>query len=65
VRSNGYGFDVFHEESWYLAEQQHLRNVSQLKERLSFYTIVNLTPSQAQSILEILAVEATDNEVTF
>ena len=54
IRSNGYGFDVFREESWYQAEQQHFRNVSELRESLDFFAIGKLTPSQAESILEIL-----------
>ncbi len=54
MRSNGYGFDVFREESWFQAEQQHSRNVSALRESLDFYAIGKLTPSQAELILEIL-----------
>lgn len=53
-RMNGYGFDVYREDSWFRAEQQHFQNVSALRKLLDFYAIGKLTPSQAESILEIL-----------
>jgi hypothetical protein len=56
MRSNGWGFDVFCDESWYLAEQQHLRNVSALRKSLDWISIGKITPSQAKSILEILGL---------